>query len=69
MILGDTARLRQGVHRLAAEGFSPPTIDRLDGIAAGLVALSEMGLDDFAFAAPWFGLARVIMQLTHHDPN
>ena len=64
MILGDIARLRQGVHRLAVEGFSPPTTDRLDGVATGLVALEEMGLDDFAFATPWFGVGRVIDEVS-----
>ena len=58
MIPGDIARLRQGMYRLVAEGFSPPTTDRIDGITAGLVALEEMGIEDFAFAATWFGVGR-----------
>lgn len=45
----DLARIRQGVFRLLAAGFGRPSLGTTSDVAAGMAALEQMGVGDFAF--------------------
>lgn len=53
---GEVAELRQGLYRFFAGALLPPDAERLEILALAAELLTELGVDDFAFAGPWHAL-------------
>ncbi len=59
----DTARLRQGLYRFFGGAYLPPDPMRVEDLARAAMYLDTLGVDRFAFAAPWFAFLEEMKEL------
>lgn len=61
------AELRQGLYRFFAGALLLPDADRLEALAASVHLLTEMGVDDYAFADRWHAMDVALEATTLED--
>ncbi len=67
MNLSQLGRLREGVYRFTATGFSPPSAELQDVSAGSVAVLDDLGLFDFAFALPVVDAAQALAAADPRD--
>ncbi len=67
MSLARLGRLREGVYRFAAAGFSYPASELVDVAAGTVPVLDDLGLFDYAFALPVIEAAEALVVADLHD--